>query len=212
MRIVIAEDQGIMITGLKLILASSPGFVVVGEARDGFEAIRVTADLRPDVVILDLAMPRLDGIQALKAIRRRCPDTRVLIFTGIVSGHHLKDVMDLGAMGYVLKEGAGSELLMALRAISVGRQYISPDVAVLVSRTSGGSSETSHITDREKQVLKLLAEGYTNQEIASLLNISVKTVERHRENLTRKLNVRNPVGLAAVAIREGLVAQSTLAS
>jgi DNA-binding NarL/FixJ family response regulator len=210
MRIVIAEDQGILITGLKLIFAQCPGYVVVGEAHDGFEAIRVAADLRPDLIILDLAMPRLDGLQALKAIRRRSPDTKVLIFTGISSGRHLEAAMELGAMGYVLKEGAGSELLTAIRAIAAGRQYVSPEVAVLAGRKSTRSHDVSQITEREKQILKLLAEGYTNQEIASLLNISVKTVERHRENLTHKLDIRSPVGLAAVAIREGLVVSDSL--
>lgn len=215
-RILLAEDHKLLREGLKSILASEKEFQLVGEARDGQEAIRLTRDVKPDLVLLDLTMPRLDGFSVLRAIRSECQGTRVLVLTVHESDQYVHEAFRAGADGYCLKDSSRDELLMAMRSTLEGKMYISPGVAksVMSGYLTGRKqirekSSWEALTPREKEILKLIAESYQNKEIAQILNISVKTVEKHRGNLIEKLNLHSSTALTVYAIEHGLINRSS---
>ena len=213
-RIVIAEDHRILREGLKSLLGSKPEFEVVGEAEDGLDAISIVRESKPDLVLLDLSMPRLDGLSAIRDIKKVSPETRILALTIHTDEDYVLEAFNEGADGYCLKDAGRAELLMAIESIFSGKPYFSPGIAdkVLEGYLEGrqkikSTSAWETITRREREVLKLIGEGYKNKEIADLLFISVKTVEKHRSNIMKKLDLHNVATLTAYAIEKGLVTQ-----
>jgi len=213
-RIFIAEDHAILRDGLRAMLTSLPGYEIVGEAEDGREAIRGVERGKPDLVILDLSMPKMNGIEALKEIKKASPETKVLVLTIHSSDEYVLPVLKAGAAGYMLKYDTQAELMTAIKSILNGKQYLSPGVSkqVIEGYLEGGTTLKSKsawetLTRREREILKLIAEGYKNREIADYLCISEKTVVKHRANLMAKLDIHNVSALTAYAVNKGLVTE-----
>jgi two-component system response regulator NreC len=213
-RIVIAEDHTILREGLRSLLSSSANFEIVGEAADGREAIRHVEKLKPDLILTDLSMPRMNGMEAIKEIKRKSPATKVLVLTVHRAEEYILATFRAGADGYVLKDSTHSELMMAVKKVLSGTHYISPEISekVIEGYLEGKKSLKSRtswetLTQREREILKLIAEGYRNKAIAEDLCISVKTVEKHRANLMEKLDLHSIQALTAFAIDKGLVSR-----
>ena len=211
-KIVIAEDHTILREGLRSLLTSSNEFEVVGEAVDGLDAIRCVESCNPDLILLDLAMPKMNGIEAIKEIKRQSSETKVLVLTVHKSEEYVLAAFQSGADGYCLKDATHAELLNAIESIFSGKRFISPGVAdkVLEGYLEGRKSLKSKsswdtLTQREREVLKLIGEGHKNKDIAEYLSISLKTVEKHRSNLMAKLDLHSASALTAYAIEKGLV-------
>ncbi len=213
-RVVLAEDHTILREGLRSLLTSTGEFEIVAEARDGLEAVKCVHNSDPDIVLLDLAMPRMGGIDAVRQIRRQSPDTRILVLTVHKTEEYVLAAFESGANGYCLKDATYDELLTAIRSVLDGKAYISPAVAGKVlegylegKKTLKTVSSWDSLTQREREILKLIGEGYKNKQIAELLCISPKTSEKHRSNLMQKLDLHSVSALTAYAIEKGLVAQ-----
>ncbi len=213
-RIVIAEDHTILREGLRSLLSSSSDFEVVGEAEDGREAIRCVEKLKPDLILTDLSMPRMNGMEAIREIKKQSPKTKILVLTVHKTEEYILATLKAGADGYLLKDSTHTELMMAVKSVMSGRHYISPGVSEKViegyiegRKTLKPRTSWETLTQREREILKLIAEGYRNKEIADDLCISVKTVEKHRANLMEKLNLHNVQALTAFAIEKGLVSR-----
>ena len=211
-RIVIAEDHTILREGLRALLSSHPDLEVVGEAADGRDAIRRVVEEAPDLVLLDLSMPRMDGMDAIREISKRSPDTRILALTVHKEEEYVLAALQAGADGYALKDATQAELVTAIRSVLAGKRYLSPGVSEKViegylagKKAPAAKTPWDSITAREREVLKLIAEGYNNKEIAEILCISVKTVEKHRSNIMEKLDLHNVSALTAYAIERGIV-------
>jgi DNA-binding NarL/FixJ family response regulator len=211
-RIVIAEDHTILREGLKALLSSSPEIQVVGEAEDGREAIRLALELKPDMLLMDLSMPRMNGMEAIREIRKQVPGIRILVLTVHKSEEYVLAALQAGADGYILKDATHAELLMAIETVLSGKHYLTPEVSGKVIEgylegKKGGRTDSSwdSLTLREKEILKLIAEGYKNKQIAEFLCISLKTVEKHRDNLIKKLDLHNVASLTTYAMERGLV-------
>jgi len=211
-RLVLAEDHTILREGLRALLAQNPAFEIVAEVDNGRDAVRAVGALQPDLVLMDLSMPGMDGLTAIREVKRRYPDVRVLVLTVHKTEEYIRSALEAGASGYVLKDASRQELLMAIQTLQVGKTYISPAVSERVisgyldgGKTSGVQPASDGLTQRERQVLKLVAEGRRNKDIADFLCISVKTVEKHRANLMRKLNLHTASALTAFAIENGMV-------
>ena len=213
-RVLIAEDHTILREGLRALLASDPSLDVVGEAEDGREAIQCAAGLAPDIILMDLSMPRMNGMEAIREIRKYSPEIRILVLTVHKNEEYILAAFQAGANGYILKDATHHELVTAVKTVIKGRPYLSPAISetVLEGYLLGRSSlkvESSWdaLTAREREILKLIAEGYKTKEIGDLLCISVKTAEKHRANLMKKLNLHSVSALTAFAIQKGLVCQ-----
>ncbi len=210
-RVLIADDHAVLREGLHALLNMYDDVEVVGEAADGVEAVERTIELKPDVVLMDIAMPRLGGLEAALEIRQRKLRARVLVLTQYDAKEYVFQMLKAGAAGYVLKKAAGTELLSAIRAVHAGDSFLYPSAAkAVVDRYLGGALEADEerrldqISDREKEVLKLLAEGRSNREIGELLCLSMKTVMSHRASLMEKLDIHNRTGLVKFSIMAGL--------
>jgi len=210
--IVIAEDHTILREGLRALITSNPDFEVVGEAGDGREAIRCVEKLTPDLILIDLSMPRMNGMDAIREIKKGCPETKILVLTVHKTEEYILATLRAGADGYVLKDATHAELLMAIESVLKGKPYLSPGVSERViegylegRKTLRSESPWDTLTQREREVLKLIGEGYKNKEIADYLYISVKTVEKHRANLMKKLDLHSISALTAYAMEKGLV-------
>ena len=213
-RIVIAEDHTILREGLRALLTSSPDFEIVGEAEDGREAIRCVEKLKPNLILTDLSMPRMTGMDAIREIKRRFPETKILVLTVHRTEEYILATLKAGADGYLLKESTQAELLIAVKHVLSGKHYISPGISdkVLEGYLDGRKALKTRttwetLTQREREILKLIAEGYRNKQIADDLCISVKTVEKHRANIMEKLNLHNVQALTTFAIEKGLVSR-----
>ena len=213
-RIVIAEDYTILREGLRSLLSSHPDFEIVGEAEDGQEAIRNVEKLKPDLALMDLSMPRMNGMDAIKEIKKRSPQTKVLVLTVHKSEEYIHAALQAGADGYILKDSTHAELGLAIKNILEGKRYISPGISesliegYLEGRKKAKPPSTwDTLTQREREILKLIAEGYKNKAIAEYLCISVKTVEKHRANLMKKLDLHNIQALTALAMEKGLISR-----
>jgi two-component system response regulator NreC len=211
-RIIIAEDHTILREGLCALISSQEDLEVVGEAGDGREAIRQVEGLEPDLILMDLSMPRMSGVEAIREIRKRTPKTKILALTVHKTEEFILEVLQAGADGYIPKDASSNELMMAIRSVLEGKRYLCPSVSGVViegylesRRPSESSTPWDTLTKREREILKLIAEGYKNKEIGDYLYISVKTVEKHRANLMKKLDLHSAAALTAYAMERGLV-------
>jgi DNA-binding NarL/FixJ family response regulator len=211
-RVVIADDHHLVRQGLRALLEKAGDIEVVGEAADGQEALDLVAQLLPDVLVLDIAMPHLNGVEAVGRLRDLKVKTRALILSMYADETLGRQALRNGAKGYLLKRAVSAELLLAVRAVSRGDTFLSPEVAgpILTPLVEGRTrveklGPLDHLTSREREVLQLIAEGHTNREIAGHLYLSEKTVEKHRSHLMAKLQTHDTAGLVRVAIKHGLV-------
>jgi DNA-binding NarL/FixJ family response regulator len=205
--VLIADDHALMRDGLKALLASSHDLQVVGEASDGHRAVRAVFELQPDIVLMDIAMPEMNGIEAVRAICERSSEARVIVLSMHSDAEHVFRAFDAGACGYLLKEAAGTELHDAIRAVRGGRRYVSPalkalDVASMATEGRRGPLEA--LSTRERQVLQLAVEGRSSAEIATLVHLSPKTVETYRSRVMKKLGVPDLAALVKFALKHGL--------
>jgi two-component system response regulator NreC len=211
-RVLLADDHRMLREGIRALLERQEDIQVVGEAADGREAVRLTTQLCPDVVVMDVSMPMLNGIEATRQIRRDCPDVRVLILTVHESEEYVAQLLVAGASGYIIKRAAGDELVSAIRAVQQGEAFLYPSIARVVIedyvrrlQAGTGLSAQEVLTDREREVLQLIAEGYTNREIADLLHLSIKTVQNHRSKIMNKLDLHDRGELIKYAIQQGII-------
>lgn len=204
-RILIADDHSVVRQGLRMFLALDPDLEVVGEAADGDEALRLARQLRPDVVLMDLLMPVMDGIAATSAIRRELPDVEVIALTSVLEDTSVVGAIRAGAIGYLLKDTEADELRRAIKAAAAGQVQLSPKAAARLMREVSAPDSPETLTERETDVLRLLAQGKANKEIAHALNIGEKTVKTHVSNILSKLGVQSRTQAALYAARIGLV-------
>jgi DNA-binding NarL/FixJ family response regulator len=210
-RILIADDHAILREGVRALLANAGDMEVVGEASDGHQAIALAQELEPDAILMDIAMPGLGGLEATIEIRRRVPRAKIIVLTQYGEPEYVRRFLKAGVSGYVLKKAAGADLVAAIRAVMRGGLVLDPEVARTAVQDNGaqdggdGPDAYETLTDREKQVLKLVAEGRTNKDIADLLGISVKTAMSHREHVMLKLQVHNRTELVRFALRAGVI-------
>ncbi len=212
MKVLIADDHALVREGIAAFLKLCDDIEVVGEASDGLEAIEKTGRLQPDIVIMDINMPKLGGLETTIEIKKMWPDTKVLVLTQYEDKEYITRFLKAGVSGYLLKKAVGSDLITGLRAIGRGELYLYSSIATeVVARylQGNGKPETEDLyeklSDREKQVLKLVAEGYTHKEVADMLSISVKTVIAHQTNLGEKLGIHTRAGLIKFAIQKGII-------
>ena len=207
----LADDHTILRAGIRSLLEDEADLQVIGEAEDGHSAVRMCCELQPDVVLLDIAMPRLNGLEATRQIRRDCPHTKVLILTMHENEEYIRKVLANGAMGYILKDAAARDLLGAIRAVHNGEAVLSPAITRLIIEdylrwgdlnTTGASD---NLSPREREILQLIAEGYNNKQIAEILCISIKTVQAHRSSLMAKLDLHDRSELIKYAIRKKII-------
>lgn len=213
-RIILVEDHAIIREGLRALLSAFREFDIVGEAEDGHAAIKSIEKLHPDLVVTDLSMPRMNGVEMIATIKRQSPKTKVIALTVHRNEEHVLQTLQAGVDGYVLKEATSAELILAIRSVLKGKHYLSPEISgKLIDRYLEGEkpipthSRWETLTMRERQIMKLVAEGYRSREIADLLCISAKTVDKHRSNLMAKLDIHNTVALVALAVEKGLISK-----
>lgn len=210
-RILLADDHTIVRQGIRALLEDEPDIEVVQEAEDGRQAVQLACRLQPDVVLMDIAMPLLNGLEATRQIKRQCPGIHVLILTMHENEEYIRQVLAAGAMGYVLKDAAARELLDAIRAVHRGEAILSPAITRLVIEDYLRWADVQPqeiadgLTPREREVLQLIAEGYTSREIAEILCISIKTVQTHRSNLMQKLDLHDRGELIKYAIQKKII-------
>jgi two-component system response regulator NreC len=209
--IVLADDHPVVRLGLRTLLQSEPGFAIVGEAGDGLETVRLVERLQPDVLVLDLMMPALNGLEALRIIRQRSPRTRVVVLSMHSNKAFVAEALKNGATGYVLKGGREEDLVRAMREAAAGRRFLSAPlteraIEAYIEQTRAAELDPHEtLTPREREVLQQAAEGKTSTEIAGRLHVSHRTVENHRANLMRKLGLQNQSELVRYALRRGLI-------
>ena len=205
-RILIADDHHVVRQGLRMFLGSDPELEIIGEAQDGAEALKLAQELHPDVVLMDILMPVMDGIQATAAIRQSLPDTEVIALTSVLGDNSVIDAVRAGAIGYLLKDTDANELRRAIKAAAAGKVQLSPEVAARLMREVRTPTETREsLTDREIEVLKLLGQGKSNRDISQALFIGEQTVKTHVSHILDKLGVPSRTQAALYAIRSGLV-------
>jgi len=209
-RVLLAEDHTIVRKGLRSLLDAETDIEIVGEAEDGQQAIELVQRLLPDVVLMDITMPILNGLEATRQIKKLFPQVKVVVLTVHSTEEYIFQILRAGASGYVVKQAAVSELVQAIQAVYRGASFLSPSISHQVVEEYGRRAEAmenklNRLTDREREVLQLIAEGRTHREIAQLLHVTVKTVEAHRAHLTDKLNLRSTAELTRYALRKGMI-------
>ena len=212
LRILLADDHIVMRTGLRALLERQPNLEVVGESENGRETVGLAASLRPDVVVMDVGMPALNGIEATQMIVTQCPTVAVVILSMHADESYVMRALKAGARGYLLKDSAAADLIGAIQAISQGKSFFSPKVSrilaedyVRVLKQKGAVDTYDLLTSREREILQLLAEGKANKEVAAALNISPYTVETHRSHILQKLNLHSSAELVLYAVRKGII-------
>ena len=211
--VLLSDDHAIVREGLRLLLEKADDIQVVGEAADGHQSVRETKRLQPDVVVLDLSMPLLNGLEAARQIAREVPSSLVLILSAYTADAYVEHAMKAGAAGYLMKETAGNDLLRAIREVAKGNAFFSPAVARRMlkqwqEKFPNGNpvkSKAPKLTSRQTEVLQLIAEGHATKQIAGLLSLSIKTVEKHRQDLMNTLNIHNIASLTRYAVSSGVV-------
>ena len=208
--VVLAEDHGLVRAGFRALLAAIPGVQVVAEASDGREALSLIASHEPDVAVLDITMPGLNGIQVIAQLRAEHPRVRAIVLSMHDNEEYVRQALRAGAAAYLLKDSSPTELELAVRAVAQGGTYLSPRVSRhlvsdYVRRAADGDGTSDGLTPRQREILQLIAEGQTNQQMASTLNLSIKTVETHRAQLMDRLDIHDVAGLVRYAIRSGLL-------
>jgi DNA-binding NarL/FixJ family response regulator len=210
-KVFLADDHAVVREGLRLLLETNRNIKVVGEAADGRETVRLVKHLCPDVVLMDIAMPELNGVDATRYILQDCPSTQVVILSMHASNEHIFQAFQAGARGYLLKESAGKEVAQAVRSVYAGKRYLSQDVSEMIiddylykSKLDSVRSPLERLSSREREILQFVVEGKTSSEIAKNLSLSVKTVETYRSRMMEKLNIRDIPGLVKFAIQHGL--------
>jgi two-component system response regulator NreC len=206
-RVLLADDHTVVRRGFEMMLAKQPDFEIVGEARNGREAVELAEKLQPDVAIIDVSMPELNGIEATRRISERCPRTRVLALSMHRDAVYVREILRAGARGYLVKDADDDAFLMAARAVARGEAYLSPSIAdaVLTDYRKHVTNPIDLLTSREREVLQMIAEGKTNKEVANILSLSVYTVEAHRGKIMEKLNLHNTGDIVRFALRNGLI-------
>lgn len=210
-KIILADDHAILRTGLKSLINKEPRFKVVGEAGDGEALLAQLKSIKADLIVVDLSMPRMDGLAAIKEIRHKFPRIKILVLTMQKDHEHFKHAMMYGAHGFLLKDDAYEQLILAIKMILKGKKFISPSVATLETERFIRSLDETDVpsleilSKREKEILKLVAQGLPNKTIAVKLKISIRTVETHRANLSNKLGIKNTAGLVKYALAKGLL-------
>ncbi len=215
-RVLLADDHTLVRQGLCKLLEDENDIEVVAEASSGKEAVALTCSLLPDVVVMDIAMPKSNGLEATRSIRERSPATKVLILSAHADDAYVDSVIQLGAAGYLVKQSSADCLAEAIRQVWDGKTYFSPDVAqryrkrheTALDRTGSSKAKVTGLTPREMEVLQRVAEGDANKQIAAALGISIKTVEKHRDHLMRKLDIHETAGLTRYAITQGIIESS----
>jgi len=209
-KILLADDHTILRQGVRALLEAEPDIEVIEEAENGRDAVKKAMRLKPDIVIMDISMPILNGLDATRLIRKRVPTTRVIILSMHKSEEYVFQTLRAGASGYLVKDSVVSDLISAIRAVNQGFSFLSPSISKVVlneyiKRAEQMKSDSNDIlTQREREVLQLIGEGYTNKEIANILCLSIKTVKRHKENIRNKLNIHDTASLTKYAIQKGL--------
>jgi two-component system, NarL family, response regulator NreC len=210
-KVLLVDDHAILRDGLRMVLDAQPGISVVGEAEDGRQAVQLAEELQPDVVVMDIAMPNLNGAEATRQIKKRWPHIKVVILTMHENHQYLVQIVNAGASACVLKRSAGTELLTAVKAVARGESYFSPSMANIlledyrVRLQQDMENDDNLFTEREREVLQLVAEGKTSQEIADMLVVSIKTVQTHRMHIMEKLNAHDRTDLVRYAMRKGMI-------
>jgi two-component system response regulator NreC len=211
-RILLADDHTVVRDGLRLLLERQPGFEIAGEASDGIEAIRLAEEYLPDIVLMDIAMPLLNGIEATRRIIAKCPNTAVVILSMHYDESYVLRSLKAGARGYLVKDSAKSDLMNGIRAVHEGRSFLSPKVSRILQEdhmrqleSKGLEDSFDLLTGREREIFQLVAEGRTNKEIATLLNISPYTIDTHRTHILQKLNLHSAPELILYAVRKGII-------
>lgn len=210
-RVLLADDHTLLRSGIKALLEDEPDIAIVGEAEDGREAVRLAHLLRPNLVLMDIAMPLLNGLEATRQIKREHPEINVLVLTMYDHEEYFRQVLEAGASGYIIKRAAANELVAAIRAVSSGESVLSPAITSLLlddylsGKNRKGEGAPNALSPREREVLQLIAEGKTSREIAQLLNVSVKTVQSHRASLMRKLDLHDRGDLIKYAIQKKII-------
>jgi two-component system, NarL family, response regulator NreC len=208
-RVLIADDHQTVREGMRLLVAREPDMEVVGEVADGREALRLASELRPDVVLMDVSMPGMDGLQATRALQETCPQVRVLALTRHADYGFMTEMLRAGAKGYVLKQSSSADLARAVRAVAAGQNYIDPAVTGMLvddytgRQSAGAGAPKEELSGREEEALRLIALGYSNKEIAARFSVSVKTVEAHKANAMRKLGLGGRSDIVSYAIFRG---------
>ena len=212
LRILLADDHKVVRQGTRALLSTVPEWEIVGEADNGRDAVSLTSELKPDIVILDIGMPELNGLDATRQIKKKLPETEVLIFTGQETEELVHDVFDSGARSYIMKTDAADHLIDAIKALSEHKHFFTSRISEIVfaryiqeKGTLEGAPEKSRITDREREIVQLLAEGKSSKEIATILGISVRTVETHRAAIMKKLGLKSFSELVRYAVRNKIV-------
>jgi DNA-binding NarL/FixJ family response regulator len=215
LRILLADDHGIVRRGLKSLLESRPGLEVIGEAADGLEALRLCGELSPDLLIIDISMPKMNGIEVASRVQKLERPPGIIILSMHADESYIMRALAAGARGYLVKDATDEDLLPAVKAVAAGKPFFSPTVSAILMedyvrqlRTRGLSDSYELLTDREREVLQLLAEGRSNKEVAALLDVGLSTVETHRANLMQKLSLHNTAEIVLYAVRKGIIRQS----
>lgn len=210
--VLLADDHTIVRQGLRALLQAEPDIAVVGEAADGRQAVDAVRELRPDVVIMDIAMPSLNGLEATRQMKKTSPNSRVIILSSYASQEYVEQLVEAGAFGYLLKQTAAQELVAAIREARKGNAFFSPAISKMLleqcQSPTGRTPQTrgsTRLTSRELEVLQLIAEGATNKGIAAVLHVSIKTVEKHRQQLMNKLGIHDIAGLTRYAVAKGII-------
>ena len=209
-RVLITDDHGVVRQGLRMFLSLDPDFEVVGEAENGLEALEMARKLEPDVILMDLLMPVMDGISATQAIRTELPEVEIIALTSVLEDASVTGAVRAGAIGYLLKDTDAEELSQAIKAASEGRVHLAPEAAARLMREVRAPENPEALTDREAEVLKLLARGKANKQIASTLYVSEKTIKAHVSRILMKLGVQSRTQAALYAVRSGLVSLDEL--
>ena len=208
--ILLVDDHTLVRAGIRALVEKLPGLTVIGEAKNGLEALGLVRQLRPNLVLMDIAMPGLNGLQTTAQLSHEFPETKVVILSMYASEEYVREAINAGAAGYVVKRSAAAELERAITAVRGGQKYFSPLVSAHITRDRAGRplanpASIDRLTPRQREIVQLIAECHSTKEIASILNISVKTVETHRSQLMERLNIQDVPGLVRFAIRAGLI-------